>query len=81
MLLTTQALQIRQCIRGIGAILGKFAAWLNQLKRRNVLRAAALYLGALWASAQGVAQLAPVFGIPDWAIRWFVVAGVVGFPF
>ncbi|HRA56674.1 MAG TPA: hypothetical protein PLN74_04140 [Thermomonas sp.] len=61
--------------------MGKFAAWLNQLKRRNVLRAAALYLGALWASAQGVAQLAPVFGIPDWAIRWFVVAGVVGFPF
>jgi TolB-like protein/Flp pilus assembly protein TadD len=57
------------------------AQWLHQLKRRNVLRAAALYIGAVWALAQGIAQLAPVFGIPDWAVRWFIIAGVIGFPF
>ena len=54
---------------------------MHQLKRRNVLRAAALYIGAVWALAQGIAQLAPVFGIPDWAVRWFIIAGVIGFPF
>lgn len=52
-----------------------------ELKRRNVLRAAVLYAGALWALAQGMAQLGPVFGAPDWATRWFVVAGIMGFPF
>lgn len=61
--------------------MGRLAQWLHQLKRRNVLRAAALYIGAVWALAQGIAQLAPVFGIPDWAVRWFIIAGVIGFPF
>ena len=58
-----------------------FSDWLHQLKRRNVLRAAALYLGGIWALAQGIAQLAPVFGFHDWVTRWFVIAGVIGFPF
>ena len=52
-----------------------------ELKRRNVLRAAALYVAAAWALAQGVAQLLPVFGAGDWATRWFVIAAVIGFPF
>ncbi len=61
--------------------MGGFAEWLRQLERRNVLRAAALYVGTVWALAQGIAQLAPVFGIPDWGVRWFVAAGAIGFPF
>lgn len=52
-----------------------------ELKRRNVLRAAALYAAAVWALAQGIAQLAPLFGNYDWIARWFVIAAVVGFPF
>lgn len=52
-----------------------------ELKRRNVLRAAALYLGAAWALAQGLAQLFPLFGVPDWIVRWIVVATLIGFPF
>jgi adenylate cyclase len=52
-----------------------------ELRRRNVLRAGALYAGALWALAQGIAQLGPSFGMPDWGTRWFVIAGVIGFPF
>jgi len=55
--------------------------FLAELKRRNVLRAAVLYAGAAWALAQGIAQLAPPFGIPDWVTRWFVIACVFGFPF
>jgi TolB-like protein/Tfp pilus assembly protein PilF len=52
-----------------------------ELKRRNVLRAGAFYLAAVWALAQGIAQLSPVVGAPDWVARWFLVAAAVGFPF
>jgi hypothetical protein len=52
-----------------------------ELKRRNVPRAAVLYAGAAWALAQGGAQLLPFFGVPDWGVRWIVVAAIVGFPF
>ena len=54
---------------------------LEELKRRNVLRAAVLYAGAIWALAQGISQLAPAFGAPAWITRWFVIAGIIGFPF
>ena len=53
----------------------------RELKSRNVLRAGVLYAGAVWALAQGVAQLLPLFGDYEWIARWFVIAGVVGFPF
>ena len=53
----------------------------SELKRRNVLRAAVLYAGAVWALAQGIAQLGPPLGAPDWIVRWFVIAACVGFPF
>ena len=52
-----------------------------ELRRRNVIRAAVLYAGAVWALAQGIAQLGPAFGMPDWGTRWFVIASVIGFPF
>ncbi|MGA9421414.1 MAG: tetratricopeptide repeat protein [Rhodanobacteraceae bacterium] len=53
---------------------------LAELGRRNVLRAAVLYGGGTWAVAQGIAQLGPAFGAPEWITRWFVVAAVIGFP-
>jgi len=46
-----------------------------------VLRAGALYAGAVWALAQGLAQLLPLFGDYEWIARWFVIACIVGFPF
>ncbi|MEO8804086.1 MAG: hypothetical protein ABI375_12105, partial [Rudaea sp.] len=52
-----------------------------ELKRRNVLRAGAFYAAAVWALAQGIAQLGPAFGAPDWIVRWFVIAAIIGFPF
>lgn len=52
-----------------------------ELKRRNVIRAGVLYAGAVWALAQGIAQLGPFFGMPDWGVRGFVIAAVIGFPF
>ena len=57
--------------------LGFFA----ELKRRNVLRAAVLYAGAVWALSQGISQLSPALGLPDYATRWFLIAAMIGFPF
>ena len=53
----------------------------SELKRRNVFRAAILYIGAIWALAQGIAQLGPSVGAPEWLTRWFLVAAAIGFPF
>lgn len=52
-----------------------------ELKRRNVLRAAVLYAGAVWAFGQGLSQFSPALGFPDWITRWFLVAAIIGFPF
>src|SRR4029077_4106156 len=54
---------------------------LTELKRRNVYRAAILYVGAVWALAQGISQLGPSVGAPEWATRWFLVAAAIAFPF
>lgn len=56
-------------------------SFIAELRRRNVLRAAMLYIGAAWALSQGVAQLLPVFDYPNWVVRWFVIAAMIGFPF
>jgi len=56
-------------------------SFLAELQRRNVLRAGVLYAGAVWALAQGIAQLGPPLGAPDWIVRWFVIAAIIGFPF
>lgn len=52
-----------------------------ELSYRHVWRAAAVYIGAVWALSQGIAQLSGPFGMPDWVTRWFVVACAIGFPF
>src|SRR5438477_11339090 len=51
-----------------------------ELKRRKVYSVAVAYIVAGWALAQGVAQVFPVFDIPNWAVRLVIVAIVLGFP-
>jgi len=55
--------------------------WWRELQRRKVPRAGLLYVGTVWALAQGIAQLAPEFGAPAASVRWFVLAAAVAFPF
>lgn len=55
--------------------------WFVELRRRKVARDALVYVAAVWALAQGIAQLGPAFGMQDWMTRWFVIACVLGFPF
>ncbi|HJR13188.1 MAG TPA: hypothetical protein VJ833_04740 [Rhodanobacteraceae bacterium] len=52
-----------------------------ELKRRNVLRAGALYAAAAWALAQGAAQLLPLYDVSAWVMRWIIAALIIGFPF
>lgn len=54
---------------------------LSELKRRNVLRAGALYVGTVWLLAQVLTQVGPVYDTPVWVARWFLAASAVGFPF
>jgi TolB-like protein/cytochrome c-type biogenesis protein CcmH/NrfG len=55
-------------------------SFVDELKRRNVLRPTALYAGGVWALSQGIAQLSPALGLPDDATRWFLIACAIGFP-
>src|SRR6266516_1307063 len=52
----------------------------GELKRRNVYKVAVAYAVVGWALAQGIAQVFPVFDIPNWAVRLIVLAIVIGFP-
>lgn len=58
-------------------MIGKF---IGELKRRNLPRAVILYVGSIWALAQGIAQLGPELGAPESATRWFLLAAAIGFP-
>src|SRR5436309_8285069 len=51
-----------------------------ELKRRNVYKVAVAYIVAGWALSQGIAQVFPVFDIPNWLIRLFVVLIIIGLP-
>jgi TolB-like protein/Tfp pilus assembly protein PilF len=52
----------------------------GELKRRNVYKVAVAYLVAGWALAQGVAQVLPVFSVPNWVIQLLVVLVILGLP-
>jgi len=52
----------------------------GELKRRNVYKVAAAYVVAGWALSQGIAQVFPVFDVPNWAIRLIVVLIISGLP-
>src|SRR5436190_19165577 len=58
----------------------KIDNFLSELKRRNVYKVAVAYIVAGWALSQGIAQVFPVFDIPNWLIRLFVVLIIIGLP-
>jgi TolB-like protein/Flp pilus assembly protein TadD len=51
-----------------------------ELKRRNVYKVAVAYIIAGWALSQGIAQVLPVFDVPNWVVRVLVLLIVAGFP-
>src|SRR5437867_13405783 len=52
----------------------------SELKRRNVYKVAVAYIVAGWALSQGIAQVLPVFDVPNWAIRLIVLLIMIGLP-
>jgi TolB-like protein/Flp pilus assembly protein TadD len=51
-----------------------------ELKRRNVYKVALAYIVAGWALSQGIAQVLPVFNVPNWIIRLIVLLVIIGLP-
>src|SRR5215470_11842526 len=50
-----------------------------ELKRRNVIRAAGLYLVGAWLLTQVASTLLPAFDAPGWALRGLIVTLAIGF--
>ena len=58
----------------------KIDNFFSELKRRNVCKVAIAYIVGGWALSQGIAQVFPVFYVPNWAIQLVVILIIVGFP-
>src|SRR5262249_47017424 len=56
------------------------SGFFEELKRRKVYRVAIAYVVASWALAQGLAQVLPVFDIPNSVIRVVIALMLTGFP-
>jgi TolB-like protein/Tfp pilus assembly protein PilF len=52
----------------------------SELKRRNVYKVAVAYIVAGWALSQGIAQVLPVFDVPNWVVRLIVLLIIIGLP-
>src|ERR1051325_9068044 len=51
----------------------------SELKRRNVIRMAGLYLVGAWLLTQVASTILPMFGAPDWLPRSVVILLAIGF--
>jgi TolB-like protein/Tfp pilus assembly protein PilF len=54
-------------------------SFFTELKRRNVLRMAGLYLVGAWLLTQVASTLLPAFDVPSWALRGLIVTLALGF--
>src|SRR3954453_5465380 len=55
------------------------ASFFSELRRRNVVRMAGLYLVGAWLLTQVASTLLPAFDAPGWALRTLVVSLAIGF--
>ncbi len=54
-------------------------SFLNELKRRNVLRVAIVYLAGSWLLIQVLETLFPIFGLAETSIRTVIIILAIGF--
>jgi TolB-like protein len=57
----------------------KIDSFFTELKRRNVIRAAGLYLVGAWLLVQVTGTILPMFGAPEWLPRSIVILLAIGF--
>ena len=55
-------------------------SFVTELRRRNVIRAAAFYAASAWLLVQVATQVFPFFEVPVWTVRLVILALVLGFP-
>src|SRR5947209_12845886 len=55
------------------------SSFFAELKRRNVIRFAGLYLVGAWLLVQVAGTVLPMFGAPDWLPRSIVILLAIGF--
>jgi TolB-like protein/Tfp pilus assembly protein PilF len=53
--------------------------FLGELKRRNVIRVGVAYLAVAWLFTEIASTLFPIFGIPEWGVRFIVLLFILGF--
>ena len=53
-------------------------SFLTELKRRNVIRVAGLYLIGAWLLLQVASTLLPAFDVPAWAMRGLIILLALG---
>src|SRR5207244_3847896 len=70
----------RRLYRPVANQITFMTGFFEELKRRKVYRVAIAYMVGSWALAQGLAQVLPVFDIPNSAIRGVIAMLLVGFP-
>ena len=56
-------------------------SFFTELKRRNVLRAAAFYAASAWLLVQVATQVFPLFHVAEWVMQWIVLVACIGLPF
>src|ERR1700692_4149301 len=54
-------------------------SFFDELKRRNVVRMAGLYLVGAWLLVQVAGTVLPMFGAPEWLPRSIVILLAIGF--
>lgn len=55
------------------------SVFLAELRRRNVIRMAGLYLVGAWLVVQVVETVLPIFDVPNWVLRAIVTVVAIGF--
>jgi TolB-like protein/Flp pilus assembly protein TadD len=54
--------------------------FIEELKRRHVIRVAVIYMAAGWVLAEVAGFAADTFGAPDWVVQMFTIFILLGFP-
>jgi len=58
----------------------KLTSWLSELRRRKVIRVAAVYLVAAWILIQVAGATFGPIGLPGWTLKLVIVLAALGFP-
>jgi len=52
---------------------------IGELRRRNVIRVAIAYLAVAWLLTEVASTVFPLFGVPEWGVRFIVILFALGF--